>query len=121
MILPHLKPNNMPKIGTLDFTGISGHKYTFNVYPKNRVHHEKEAVYVVTHRTIKADASVDHNVLFVGETKNLRTVFDSHSKEACFEKEVANCVCVYWEEHSETRTNISDDLKNFYHPPCNNF
>jgi hypothetical protein len=32
----------MPKIGTLDFTGISGHKYTFNVYPLNREHKKKK-------------------------------------------------------------------------------
>lgn len=111
----------MPKIGTLDFTGISGHKYTFNVYPKNRDHKEKEAVYVVTHRTIKADASVNHNVIFVGETTNLKSEFANHKKDACFEREVANCICVYWEDHVETRVKIADDLRNFYHPPCNDF
>jgi hypothetical protein len=111
----------MPKIGTLDFTGISGHKYTFNVYPKNREHKEKEAVYVVTHRMIKADAAVDHLVIFVGETTNLSKEFAKHTKEVCFEREVANCICVYWEDHKETRTKIADDLRNFYHPPCNDF
>jgi len=111
----------MPKIGTLDFTGISGHKYTFNVYPKNRVHKEKEAVYVVTHRTIKADASVDHNVLFIGETDNVKSAFDSHPKSEAFDREIANCICVYWEDHKETRSKICKDLKNFYHPPCNDF
>ena len=111
----------MSKIGTLDFTGISGHKYTFNVYPINREHKEKEAVYVVTHRTIKADATVDHNVISVGETANLKNEFTDHPNSACFEKEIANCVCVYWEDHSDTRLKISSDLINLYHPPCNNF
>ena len=111
----------MPKIGTLDFTGISGHKYTFNVYPLNREHKEKEAVYVITHRTIKADASVDHSVLFIGETAKIKTELEDHPKADSFDKEVANCVCVYWEDHSDTRQKISEDLKNFYHPPCNDF
>ncbi|MDZ7604432.1 MAG: hypothetical protein U5K79_02350 [Cyclobacteriaceae bacterium] len=111
----------MPKIGTLDFTGISGHKYTFNVYPKNREHKEKEAVYVVTHRTIKADAAVDHLVIFVGESTNLRKEFTKHPKDACFEREVANCICVVLGRPPGDRTKIADDLRNFYHPPCNDF
>jgi len=111
----------MPKIGTLDFTGISGHKYTFNVYPKNREHKEKEAVYVVTHRIVKADGSVDHNVIYVGETDNVKHEFSKHPQEKCFEQETANCICVYWEDHEDTRNKIADDLKNFYHPPCNDF
>ena len=70
----------MPKIGTLDFTGISGHKYTFNVYPKNREQKEKEAVYVVTHRTIKAVASVDHDVIYIGETSDLKNSYLSRQQ-----------------------------------------
>lgn len=111
----------MPKIGTLDFTGISGHKYTFNVYPKDREHKEKEAVYVVTHRTIKADGAVDHNVIFIGETDNIKQEVENHPREHCFVTEVANCLCVYWEDHVATRSKIADDLKIFYHPPCNDF
>ncbi len=111
----------MPKIGTLDFTGISGHKYTFNVYPKDREHKEKEAVYVVTHRTIKADGTVDHYVLYAGETANVKNELLNHPKESCFQREAANCVCVYWEDHEITRRKIADDLRNFYHPPCNDF
>jgi len=111
----------MPKIGTLDFTGISGHKYTFNVYPKDREHKEKEAVYVITHRMIKADASVDHNVIFIGETDNIKSEIENHPKNECFKREIANCVCVYWEDHVNTRNKIAEDLKNCYHPPCNDF
>ncbi len=113
----------MPKIGTLDFTGISGHRYTFNVYPLNMSFDkkEKEAVYVVTHRIIRADASIDHALLFVGVTDNLKNEFNKHSKSDCFDRERANCVCVYWEEHGDTRIKIKDDLKNLYHPPCNDF
>ncbi len=111
----------MAKIGTLDFTGISGHIYTFNVYPMNYQLSDKEAVYFVTHRTIKADASVDHLLLYVGETENLAKEFINHPKSPSFDKEIANCVCVHWEDHEETRTNIKDDLLNHYHPPCNDY
>jgi hypothetical protein len=109
----------MPKIGTLDFTGISGHKYTFNVYPMNREFKEKEAVYVVTHRSVKADTSIDHNLIYVGQTSNLRAEFENHAFAACFDRELANCVCVYWEDHAEPREKIRNDLKDLYHPPCN--
>jgi hypothetical protein len=111
----------MPKIGTLDFTGISGHKYTFNVYPISKELKEKEAVYVVTHRTVKADTSIDHNLIFAGATDNLKNEFNDHPKAGCFERESANCVCVYWEEHQGTREKIKEDLIGLYHPPCNDF
>jgi len=111
----------MAKIGTLDFTGISGHVYTFNVYPMNYLMPSKEAVYFVTHRTIKADSSVDHILIFVGETDNLEKEFINHTKSVCFDKETANCICVYWEDHKNTRKKIKDDLLNQYHPPCNDF
>ncbi len=111
----------MPKIGTLDFTGISGHKYTFNVYPISKELKEKEAIYVVTHRTIKADATVDHILIYAGATNNLNKEFENHPKSECFKNEVANCICVYWEDHLDTREKILDDLMKFYHPPCNDF
>jgi hypothetical protein len=91
------------------------------VYPLNRGFKEKKAVYVVTRRSIKADGSVDHELIFIGETPNLSDAFENHAKSACFEKESANCVCVYWEDHEESRAKISEDLKSFYHPPCNDF
>jgi hypothetical protein len=111
----------MPKIGTLDFTGISGHKYTFNVYPLNNLTKEKEAVYVVTRRIVKADTSIDHNLIFIGETANLKETFEKHPKVDCFDKEGANCLCVYWEDHADTRLKIASDLMNLYHPPCNDY
>lgn len=111
----------MAKIGTLDFTGISGHVYTFNVYPLNHNMPKKEAVYFVTHRTIKADTSVDHILIYVGETANLAKEFENHSKQSCFDSETANCVCVHWEEHEDTRVKLKNDLLDQYHPPCNDY
>ena len=111
----------MAKIGTLDFTGISGHIYTFNVYPLNHKLPQKEAVYFVTHRMIKADTSVDHILIYVGETSDLTKEFQQHSKKACFDSETANCICVYWEENPKTRLKLKNDLLNQYHPPCNDF
>jgi len=111
----------MPKIGTLDFTGISGHKYTFNVYPLKRQHKDKEAVFFVTRRIVKADGNIEHILLFVSLTKNLHKEMEGHPKTDEFRDELANCICVYWEEVEETRTKIMQDLKNFYHPPLNDF
>jgi hypothetical protein len=112
----------MSKIGTLDFTGISGHVYTFNVYPfKNGHLSNKEAVYIVTKRLVKADSHVEHILSYVGETNDLAKEFASHPKAEEFEKDQANSICVYWEDHDDTRAKIKDDLKNHYHPPRNDF
>ena len=110
----------MARIGTIDFSGISGHKYTFNVYPiKNDFKKNKGAVYVVTRRTVKYDGTVDHNLLFIGTCKDVSTVHDMIKDLDCFTREHANCICTYWEDNTKLRVNINDDLINHYHPPCN--
>lgn len=111
----------MPKIGTLDFTGISGHKYTFNVYPMKREKKDKEAVYFVTRRLVKADGAVEHLLLFVGQCGDLSQEFANHPKNDELMHERANCICVYWEDHPDTRAKIAQDLIDFYHPPVNDF
>ena len=110
----------MSRIGTIDFRGMTGHKYTFNVYPlNNQFSKDKGAVYVITQRIVKADGLVDHNVLFIGTTENISTVKDMVKKSDCFSREHANCICTYWEDNPATRVKINDDLVNHYHPPCN--
>jgi len=110
----------MSKIGTIDFTGLSGHVYTFNVYPlKYEFKKEKGAVYVITPRTIKSDGAVEHNILYVGTTNNISTLTESHAASKCLERERANCVCTYWEDNAASRVKINDDLLNQFHPPCN--
>ncbi len=110
----------MSKIGTIDFRGITGHKYTFNVYPlKNEFSKEKGSVYVITQRIVKSDGSVDHNLLFAGSTNNIASVKDAVLESDCFIREHANCICTYWEDNPESRAKIDDDIINYYHPPCN--
>jgi hypothetical protein len=111
---------NMSRIGTIDFTGLSGHVYTFNVYPyKHDFGKAKGAVYVITKRVVKHDGVVDHNLLFIGTIDNITTLQKIHKKSACLVREAANCVCTYWEDNPTTRVTINDDLVNHYHPPCN--
>jgi hypothetical protein len=111
---------NMSRIGTIDFSGHSGHVYTFNVYPfKHDFGKEKGAVYVITKRVVKHDGVVDHNLLFIGTINNIITLQKIHKKSACLTREGANCVCTYWEDNPATRVTINDDLINHYHPPCN--
>ena len=110
----------MSKIGTIDFNGLSGHVYTFNVYPfNNEFKKEKGTVYVITHRTVKSDGSVEHNLLYIGTTSNISTLGDVHANSKCLDREKANCVCTYWEDNPATRVKINDDLLNHFHPPCN--
>jgi len=110
----------MSKIGTIDFSGLSGHVYNFNVYPFTyEFKKEKGAVYVITHRTVKSDGSVEHNLLYIGTTNNISTLTDAHANSKCLEREKANCVCTYWEDNAATRVKINDDLLKQFHPPCN--
>ncbi len=110
----------MSKIGTIDYSGLSGHVYTFNVYPYTyEFKKEKGAVYVITHRIVKSDGSVDHNLLYIGTANNISTFTDLHANSKCFDREKANCVCTYWEDNATTRVKINDDLLNHFHPPCN--
>ena len=110
----------MSRIGTIDFKGVTGHKYTFNVYPlKNEFDKDKGAVYVITHRVVKSDGLVDHSVLYTGATENISSVQKMVENSECFSREHANCICTYWEDNPASRAKINDDLVNFYHPPCN--
>lgn len=110
----------MSRIGNIDFSGITGHKYTFNVYPlKNDFKKDKGAVFVVTQRIVKADGTVDHSVLYIGASKNIAEVKDMIKKSECFNREHANCICTYWEDNPATREKINEDLVSHYHPPCN--
>ena len=111
---------NMSRIGTIDFSGHSGHVYTFNVYPfKHNFAKDKGAVYVITRRIVKHDGSVEHHMLFIGTTESIITLQKIHKKSVCLEREMANCVCTYWEDNPATRASINDDLINHFHPPCN--
>lgn len=110
----------MSKLGTVQFTGRSGVKYSFNVYLwGTKFKKDYGAVYFITKRTKKSNGSYSHERIYVGQTSDMSTRFDNHHKKSCFDKHNKNCVCVYGEEDEDTRLEIENDLLDNYDPPCN--
>ncbi|BDD08711.1 hypothetical protein FUAX_11430 [Fulvitalea axinellae] len=110
----------MSRIGTMDLKGASGKHYTFNVYSFENTFTEKQSgVYVVTHRNVMASGNTDHALVYAGVSSNLHDTFTDHPLIEEFNKENANCILAYWEDHPDTRELIREDLVNLYHPPCN--
>lgn len=108
----------MPAIGTITFTGKSQSKYTFEIYPYNTIFNEVEAVYVVTRSFIR-DQKIIYNVIYVGQTDNLKERLTNHHKEYCFNLNNANTICVLRVNLEDSRLLIESDLIEAYNPPCN--
>jgi len=109
----------MSKIGTIALSGVSGSKYSFNVYPYNTSFKAIGAVYYVSRRTENSEGKGSHSKLYVGQTDNLSNRFSNHHKENCFMEHNANCISIYTEENKATRLAIESDLIDSISPPCN--
>lgn len=110
----------MAKLSTVEFAGESGNKYTFDVYEwGTSFKKDFAAVYYVTKRTKDANEKFEHTKIYVGETGDLATRFDSHHKQDCFDENDVNCVCIFGEADETARLAIEADLLDKYKPPCN--
>ncbi|WP_339783358.1 hypothetical protein [uncultured Marinobacter sp.] len=109
----------MAKINTLKLTGVSGTTYTFDVYPYDTKFKAIAAVYYISRRTEKSDGSGTHTAIYVGETEDMSTRFDSHHDEACFKRNNANCKSILKETSGRRRLEIEADLVSSLNPPCN--
>ena len=109
----------MSKIATLTVSGKSGNKYDFDVYSFNTSFKAIGAVYLITERTKKSDGGGSHSYIYVGETDDLSTRFNSHHKAACFTRQNANCKCIFAEESENKRLSIESDILDNDNFPCN--
>jgi len=109
----------MAKLGTLPLTGGSGDSYDFEIYPWGTGFNAVAGVYAITKRAPAADGNFTHAVLYVGETGDLSTRFDTHHKAVCFERRGANCIGVHRETSEDTRLRIEASLIARQEPPCN--
>ena len=110
----------MSKLGTVTFTGKTGRKYEFKTYTwgtsfKKGYH----AVYFVTKRSRNSEGGYSHERIYIGQTEDLSTRFDDHHKQDCFDRNEANCICVYGEKNDDNRLAIEKDLIDNYDPSCN--
>jgi len=109
----------MAKIGVATFTGQSGTKYDFNIYPMGTTFKEIGAVYAVTKRYKNSKGGYSHDIIYIGETGDLSTRFDDHHKADCFVEYEANCACVHRDDDEESRLSKEDDLVKKQNPHCN--
>ena len=108
----------MTKLLIASFKGASGAEYDFNVYSFDTSFTEIEAVYIVTNRQKTLD-SYFHDLIYIGQTDNLKERFENHHKANCFEENKANTICVHQEATEKIRLLIEEDLIKGNHTPCN--
>lgn len=115
MIMPTITP-----LGTMAFTGKSGKNYEFDVYSLSAADQLSiPAVYFVTKRHKNSNNRFSHKRIYVGESEDVSDRLDNHHKQLCFEREGANCICVFRKSDEDARLRIEKDLIDKYDPPCN--
>ena len=108
----------MPEPERLTLSGDTYLAYDFDVFPLAGNFQPIAAVYVVTRRTGRGGAQ-EHEVLYVGDTANLREALAIHPKAECFTRHKAECVGVHRQEDQTSRRETVADLVAELRPPCN--
>ena len=108
----------MAKPGVLTLTGASNMKYKFSVYSFGATFEAVGGVYHISKRTLKQDSG-SHAKIYIGQTADLSTRFDSHHKQSCFDQRNANCVSVHLDDNEASRLSKEEDLIRGLRPPCN--
>ena len=109
----------MARLGTITFTGVSGARYQFDVYPFGASFKDIGVIYVITNRHPNERGGYSHHRIYIGQTEDLSERFDNHHKYDCFVRENANCICVFGLDSEDRRLDIESDLLDNYSPPCN--
>lgn len=97
----------------LEFLGESETKYKFTIYPIHNDFTDIRAVYCFL--------SEDYDVLYVGESKQIKTRFSNHHQTECIDNNGGVYVGILEMPRStkKTRVDIETDIRHFYDPPCN--
>jgi len=101
------------RIGTVVFSGKSGAKYRFEVWPMDTRFKPVAAVYVVTRREVTTGtfSRAGHEQLYLGQTPDISAPLGTEAQLAWFGANGANCVCVYAVESEERGAAIKKDLE----------
>ena len=104
------------RIGTVVFSGKSGEKYRFETWPLETRFKPSPAVYFVTRREITPGVfnRAGHEHMYLGHTPDLSAPLGTAAQLAWFEKNGANCVCIYPAESEARRAAIQQDLESEY-------
>lgn len=101
------------RIGTVIFSGKSGEKYRFEVWPVETRFQPTPAVYFVTRREATAGtySGAGHEHIYLGHTPDISRPLGTSAQLAWFNANGANCVCVHAAESEERRSAIKRDLE----------
>jgi len=104
------------RIGTVVFSGKSGEKYRFETWPLSTKFKASAAVYFVTKREVTPGVfnRAGHEHMYLAHTSDLSAPLGTAAQLAWFEKNGANCVCIYSEESEARRAAIQQDLETEY-------
>lgn len=111
---------------TIDLIGLSGYTYRFSLYSfdsfidlKDAFKTNFSALYLFTRRSF-GNENNSHDLVYLGETGDLSTRFESHHKEFCITRHGANCIGIYAaSENERQRLAEENDLLANYDFPCN--
>jgi hypothetical protein len=101
------------------FSGQSGEKYQFFVYPLNESFKSVGAVYAVSRRYRDKKGGYSYHIVYLGETSDLATRLQHHRDSDCFARHHANCVCTHLDSDQDSRLAKKDDLLRNCTPDCN--
>ena len=111
---------------TITIKGMSGTNYIFNVYGFSRFSDLADAfksipaLYAFTRRFPNGINTYTHDLVYVGETRDLSKRFDNHHKLDCIVRGNANCICIHSFLGSElVRLAAEADILNAFNLPCN--
>jgi hypothetical protein len=107
--------------GGITFSGKSGEKYYFQVWPLETKFKSVAAVYFITKRVHDNNTyrRAGHEEIYIGQTGNLADPFATQSPLDCFRKHGANCVCVYPATSEQHRIAVEQDLIAAHRTLCN--
>lgn len=101
---------------TTTLNGESGLTYFFNISPFECLFQPLGAVYTILAKNREIGA---FTVLYIGQTRDLSTLFGFHRKKACLAYYRGSHIGVHIEPDLITRSLIESDLIVNYKPVCN--
>ncbi len=111
----------MASFGNILFSGRSGSKYRFHVWPLETRFKPLAGVYFITRRVFENRnyRLASHEGVYIGQTSNLAAVFESSALLERFRKHGANCICVCPIADEGQRLATEQDLLASNRTPCN--
>jgi hypothetical protein len=106
----------MTHSGSIDWTGLSGKKYTYWIYPITATFTAASGNYAF----IKQIGSGAWSVVYFGETGDLSKRYDNHHNIDAAKAKGATHICVHWHDGDDAvRRAEESDLIDGYKPHCN--